>query len=284
MLLAADESEVAPLVADLAVFREGLFGVGRAMGPRAELQEGLDLAYQHAYHRWEQDGASGLGSSGDGALLEAMIQNQKDARWEPIWFRYLSGGVHPGDYSRGGHEFLPGKCVTGIRGLLELRDDDSKYWIRLAAGVRDIERRFQLTGQARIESDLNVIEELARAVGVVFDYWAEPSAALRLMDGSIELMWAGNGTWAMYAQAAWAYELCTREWHGALRLDDVVSRKTFHDTFASGLRLYADWQWARYRSKFPEESLPPREKQRLQVLQRCSEDASRAVIELQAAA
>src|ERR1039457_6140470 len=108
-LMSADESEAAALVRNAATYRENLFSMAKAIGPRRELQEGLDRAYQRAWQGFEREGQSGLGNEGATWLLEAMIRNQVDARWEDIWNRYLSGGEHPEDFGRPGHPFLPGR-------------------------------------------------------------------------------------------------------------------------------------------------------------------------------
>jgi hypothetical protein len=87
------------------------------------------------------------------------------------------------------------------------------------------------------------MDELTKAVGVIFDWWGEPRSAQELMQGSIDLM--ESGTWSMYAQAAWAYGVCRRGWAAAVRSGNDVDRKTYADILASGLKLYTDWQLAR---------------------------------------
>jgi hypothetical protein len=117
------------------------------------------------------------------------------------------------------------------------------YWEEVARGVRDLERRLLLTGHANLASVPNVMDELTKAVAVIFDWWGDPRAAQELMQGSINLM--TSGTWSMYAQAAWAFGVFRRGWSDAVRSGSDVERKTYADILASGLKLYRDWQEAR---------------------------------------
>jgi len=245
----ADESEISPLIRNPIIYEENLFGLIKAIGPRRELQDALNMAYVRASQRFERDGRSGLTYEGAGGLVEAMIYNQLDNKWkEPIWNRYLSGGSRPDDFARGGHPFLPGRAITGLRGLLGMPAERG-YWDEIARGVRDLERRLLVTGHANLASVPNIMDELTKAVGVIFDWWGEPRSAQELMQGSIDLM--SSGTWSMYAQAAWAYGVCRRGWAAAVRSGNEAERKTYADILASGLKLYTDWQLAR-RKQQPE--------------------------------
>jgi len=53
-----------------------------------------------------------------------------------------------------------------------------------------------------------------------------------------------EGTWSMYAQAAWAYSVCrNKTWPDAVRAaNNELDRKTYADVLASGLKLYLEWQ------------------------------------------
>jgi transcriptional regulator with XRE-family HTH domain len=243
-LMTAEESEVAPLVRSTATYRDNLFALAKTLGPRPELQDGLSVVYLRAEQRFERTGRSGLGYEGANGLVEAMTHNQVDRRWQEIWDRYISGGDHPEDFSPPGHPFLPGRISTGIRGLLGMPQGDG-YWDDVARGVRDVERRFLTTGFATVESTISILDELAKAIAVVFDWWADPRAAQSLMEGSINLMSADLGTWSMFAQSAWAYAVCRKGWLDAVRTGSKLDRKKYADILASGLKLFTDWQLAR---------------------------------------
>jgi transcriptional regulator with XRE-family HTH domain len=274
-LMSADESESAPLVRNRATYRENLFSLAKAIGPRRDLQDGLDHEYQRAWQRFEHEGQSGLGYEGETWLLEAMIRNQVDGRWKEIWDRYLSGGGHPEDFKQPAHPFLPGRAMTGIRGLLGM-PQSAEYWKGIAAGVRDLERRLLSNGYGTLDSSPNVMDELAKAVGVIFDWWPDPRAAQALLQASIDLM--SSGTWSMYAQAAWAYGACRKGWSNAVRTGrNDVERKTRADVLASGLKLYTDWQLAR-RDRSPSAA----DSVEIEKLQRDSQQSSLVVIGLAA--
>ncbi|MGA2148674.1 MAG: helix-turn-helix transcriptional regulator [Bryobacteraceae bacterium] len=270
-VISADDNEAAPLVRNIATYRENLFGLAKAIGPRRELQDGLDRAYQRAWQRFEREGRSGLGYEGETWLLEAMIRNQVDARWEEIWNRYLNGGGHPEEFKRPAHPFLPGGALTGIRGLLGM-PQSPEYWRGIARGVRDLERRLLSNGYARLDSSPNVMDELAKAIGLIFDWWPDPRAAQALLQGSIDLM--SSGTWSMYSQAAWAYGACRKGWSDAVRTGrNDLERKTYADVLASGLKLYTDWQLAR-RDRSPSAA----DSAEIEKLQKDSEQSSMVVI------
>ena len=133
--------------------------------------------------------------------------------------------------------------MTGIRGLLGM-PQSPEYWRGIARGVRDLERRLLRQGHGRLDSSPNVMDEMAKAIGLIFDWWPDPRAAQALLQASIELM--SSGTWSMYAQAAWAFGICRKGWPDAVRTGkNDLERKTYADVLASGLKLYTDWQLAR---------------------------------------
>jgi transcriptional regulator with XRE-family HTH domain len=244
--LTAEESEIDPLLRNPEVYRENLFGLAKSLGPRAGIQKALDAVYQAAGERFDREGNTGLGYEGETGLVGAMIYNQLDDRvndrWKPIWYDYLTGGDNAADFSAAGHPFLPGKAAMGMRGLLG-RPAGEDYWREVAQGIRDLERRFLRYGKANVDSAPNVLDELVKAVAVVFDWWGEPSAAQNLMRGSLELAWTGS--WFMHASAAGAYGIEQRGWTVAVWTADEVEHKMFADTIASGLAWYGDWQSAR---------------------------------------
>ncbi|SPF39089.1 hypothetical protein SBA4_2290002 [Candidatus Sulfopaludibacter sp. SbA4] len=262
-LMTAERSETGPLVRNTAIYRASLFGLAKAIGPRLVIQEGLHAVYGRASERYEQEGSSGLGYEGETGLVDAMIHNQLDDRWKGIWERYLTGGEHPEDFAGRSHPFLPGKTMTGIRGLLGLPKSED-YWKEVARGVRDLERRFLGTGHARLESSPNVMDELVKAIGQVFDWWGDPSAAQELMRGAIDLM--RDGSWFMFAQAAWACNVSRSGWSDAVQTGEEIESKTFAMVIANGLKVYTDWQLARNDHR-----------KEVTRLQEDSEKASRAV-------
>jgi transcriptional regulator with XRE-family HTH domain len=248
-LIIASEDQIEPLLRSAPVYKENLFGLAAAIGRMNEslrtiLQPALDRGYQTALRKYEQEGRTGLGYEGETGLVEAMIQNQADSRWKPIWLDYLTGGRYPSDFSAPGHPFLPGRSPMGIRGLLGLPAGPD-YWRELASGVRDLELRFLLHGKAKVKDTPNVLDELVDAIAVIFDWWGEPSAAQELLRGSWDLI--GSGSWSDHPSAAWAYGVHTRRWALAVQTGNDIEKRTFADTIASGLMWYLDWQLARTR-------------------------------------
>jgi len=156
--------------------------LAKALGPRAELQGGLDKVYRLASERFDRDGYSGLGADAGSWLLEAMIRNQVDTRWEEIWKQYLTGAGDPERIDLPGHPFLPGGSWQAMRGLLGM-PESADYWKRIARGVRDFDRRLLRHGYATLASDPNIIDELAKTILVIFDWWADPRAAQHLLKG-----------------------------------------------------------------------------------------------------
>jgi len=241
-LLGAQDDEVMPLVRNPDTYRDNLLNLAKALGPRTELQEGLDLVYQRALAKFRNSGDPGLGSDGATSLLEAMIRNQKDGRWEEIWNRYVGGDEHPERLDTSGHPFLPGRVLAGVRGLLGM-PPTQEYWKRMARGVRDFERRLIRHGYANLESDPNIMEELPKAIVVIFDWWADPRAAQQLLQGSIDLM--DEGSWSMYAQAAWAFAVQRRGWSDAVRSGrEDPQQKKYANAMANGLKIYTAWRRA----------------------------------------
>jgi transcriptional regulator with XRE-family HTH domain len=241
-LIGIDFAEVQPLVRNLPVYLDNLFGLAASIGPRASLQEALQSAYEHALLRYEKEGHTGLGYDGESGLVGAMIRNQVDERWKQLWFSFLTGGNQASDLTTRAHPFLPGTEETGVRGLLALPLSAS-YWRTIAEGVRDLERRFTLHGRAGVEDTPNVMDALETAVAVIFDSWADPRAAQDLMRGSLALM--ATGSWFMFASAAWAYGIHRRGWNEAVWSSSDLEHREFADTLASGLQWYKDWQLAR---------------------------------------
>jgi hypothetical protein len=167
-------------------------------------------------------------------LVTAMIHNQMDTRWHDIWRRYLMDVGHP---------FLPGKAAMGMRGLLGMPEREA-YWWDIAQGVRDVEQRFLMSGRAGVKDEPNVIDELKKIVAVVFDWWNEPAAAQRLLQGSMELM--GSEGWSSHALGAWAAEIVRRDgWAEAACAGDDMQKRRFADCMMTGLTWYGDWQEAR---------------------------------------
>jgi transcriptional regulator with XRE-family HTH domain len=239
-LLAAEEAGIElPPPPNPAIYQENLFGLAEALGPRKEIQDALDKAYTWAEKTFEQEGQTGLGPAGESALVRAMIHNQTDEHWrESVWNTYLEHGRHP---------FLPGGTMMWIRGLLGLPQDED-YWRNLARGVRDLERRLMLEGNARVGSSINVIDELEHAIAVIFDRWDSPEAAQNLMRGSLDLM-ASEGRWIMHASAAWAHAVDRRGWSSAVwSVESNFERTTLANMLVDGLQWYRDWQKAREKA------------------------------------
>jgi len=263
-LMTADENEIAPLVRTLSVFRESLFGLAKALGPRAEIRDGLQVVYDRAWRRFELEGWSGLGVEGEEGLLDAMIHNQLDGRWKEIWDGYLTGATHL---------FLPGKTRTGLQGLLGMPETPG-YWREMARGIRDLERTFMKTRRDQLDITLDVMSELTKAVGVVFDSWGDAKSAQQLLRGSIDLI--GAGSWGMYAQAAWAYGVRKRGWLQAVRVAEEMERGTFANAIASGLKFYKEWLLA-WSAKINQE-LTRLQQEEIEGLEEDSQEASLVVM------
>jgi transcriptional regulator with XRE-family HTH domain len=133
-----DEEEYAALLRSPVTFRDNLFALARSIGPLPVIQDGLQAVYDRAMHRFEHTGMTGLGYEGDTGLLDAMIHNQADDRWKPIWFAYLRGRNRPEDFTEPGHPFLPGAWLNGMRGLLGLPKGENDYWLDIAKGIGDL--------------------------------------------------------------------------------------------------------------------------------------------------
>jgi transcriptional regulator with XRE-family HTH domain len=253
-LISAPLEDILPLVRNSGDFWESLFRLAVARGPLVAMQDALDTALRAAELRWESNGSTGLGYTGDRGLLEAMIYNQTDRRWKEVWYRYLSGGEHPDDFTPPAHPFLPGDRSTGIRGLLGLPGEGTRgYWCELALGIRTLELRL-LERDTRDPSfgfrlTPGILDELCDAVGTIYDWYAEPLAAQNLFQGSIDLIGSGGTAqvvgWNQYAAAAWAFEAHQRPgWTEAL-CANPSDRRRIARALLLGLDFFEKWQKAR---------------------------------------
>lgn len=244
-ILETDGGELAGLLRNPAVFWDNLFGLARSIGPRRRLQDALDAAYKRSMRRFEKTGESGLGYEGETGLLNAMIHNQADERWKAVWYGYLGGRDHPEDFDAPGHPCLPGNWLSGVRGLLGLPRGEG-YWREIARGIGELERRFLQHGKSGVDAEPNVLDEVERAVAVVFDWWGEARAAQELLRACFDLMAEGAPGWFMHAQAAWAYGVHQREgWEEAVRSGTDMQQRMFANSLAAGLQWYEDWRAAR---------------------------------------
>ncbi len=239
-LLRLDYTQLKPLLRQGSIFIDNLFLLAKALGPSLELQDALGGLYQRSL----ASGSPGLGFEGESGLLEAMINNQIDDRWHPVWYRYIEGGDYPKDFKRPAHPFLPGGPLTGFRGLLGARQDE-KYWKNLSLGIHSFGLRFLLNGYEQVNSEPNLMDEMVAAMNVIFDWWNEPAAARSLLNASFDLM---GESWSEHAASAWAVVVVDRGWYTVMCNGTEVDSKNVLDTIVSGLKLYSDWQSGRDNS------------------------------------
>ena len=212
-----------------SLFSENLYAMARTLGPRKELQDALDRAFQEAGAKFRSEGKSGLSMDGASAIIEAMIQNQTDYRWMPVWSEFVSKFSHP---------FLPGDQLMGMRGLLGLPPKDVEYWRNLARGMRDIERSF--IESKKIE---NILTSLTQAAGAVFSKQDHPDSARHLLMASVELM--KEGSWNDFAVGGFAMASRKEGWHDNLyQSQNLPVRRVLGNAIRSGLQTYLDWESA----------------------------------------